>query len=433
MRWTLLCIMVAIALCLPAIAIGQSPIPTPPAPGGGTPSSGAVEATVNDAVESIAARTPIPPPTPGFVQRGVAEFTQTRGLDDVDFLGLSTTEWIDLGLSVLIFVLSYWLVAWFIGRFLRRIVQRTQTQFDDKFFASISQELKWLLGILLLRYSVLRLTSITGDLRTALVDIFFILVLLVLMRITVKLINFGLDWYVSYLNPRKRSAIDPVLVILKNAGKLLVFVTGASIALSHFGLINSAIAIVFLTVGVVVLLSIRDVITDIIYGFIILVGQPFRVGDAIHIQSMDPNDWGWVVDIGSRETRIRLRDNRTLVIPNAALGSDQVVNYMLPDPTFRIQTDLHLAYGIDFDRIQPLLAQATRAVSGVLPDRPVDVMLWRNFRYGYVVRVRCWLANCEKDNEVISSVNAALKSALDAAGVEMGYPSIDVDTYSQPD
>ena len=306
-------------------------------------------------------------------------------------------------------------------------------EFDDKFFASISHELRWLLGILLLRYSVLRLTFITGGLRTALDDIFFILGLLVLMRITVKLIDFGLDWYVSYLDPGKRSVIDPALVILKNAGKLLVFVAGVSIALSHFGLINNAIAIVFLVVGAVMLLSIKDVITDIIYGFIILVGQPFRVGDAIHIKSMNPNEWGWVADIGSHETRIRLHDNRTLVIPNAALGSDQVVNYMLPDPSFRIQTDLHLAYEVDFDRIQPLVAQTTRAVSGVLPDRPVDVLLWRNFRYGYVVRVRCWLASCEEDQEVISSVNAALKSALAAAGVEMGYPSIDVDTYSQPD
>ena len=123
-----LLMVVAMALCMPAIAIGQPPIPTPPAPDDGTPPPGSVEDTVNDAVESIAARTPIPTPTPGLVQRGVAEFTQARGLDDVNFLGLSTAEWIDLGLSTLIFVFSYWVVLWFIGRFLRRIVRRTHTR-----------------------------------------------------------------------------------------------------------------------------------------------------------------------------------------------------------------------------------------------------------------------------------------------------------------
>jgi small-conductance mechanosensitive channel len=35
------------------------------------------------------------------------------------------------------------------------------------------------------------------------------------------------------------------------------------------------------------------------------------------------------------------------VIPNALLGSGKVVNYMPPDPSYRVQTELHVVYGSD--------------------------------------------------------------------------------------
>ena len=116
-------------------------------------------------------------------------------------------------------------------------------------------------------------------------------------------------------------------MMLKHAGKLLIYLTGISIGLSHFGLANNAISILLLAIGIVILLSIKDVLTDIIYGFIILVGKPFREGDAIHIPSMSEDDWAWVSKIGSRDTHLRTRDNRTMVVPNATMGTDQVIDY----------------------------------------------------------------------------------------------------------
>ena len=414
-------------LLLPTTTKAQTPTATPLAPAEGTPPPESTDSKVGEAVESVAERTPIPTPTPGIVQREVTDLTEALGVEDVTFLGLTSADWINLGLSVLIFALSYWAAVWFVSHFLRRLVRRTQTGFDDQFFAVIAQDVKLLLGILILRFSVLRLTFIAGALRTLLDDIFFILTLVVLMRIAVKLISFGINWYKStYLDPQKRSVVDPALLMLNNAGKLLVYVTGVSIALSHFGIISNAVVIVLLAVGFVVLLSIRDIMTDLIYGFIILVSQPFRVGDAIHVESMEEGDWGWVAAIDSRETHIRTRDNRMLVIPNASLGSDQVINYMSPDPTFRVQSDLHFAYETDFDQIQPLLEATARGVEGVLTDKPVEVLYWRFGKFGYTARVRWWIASCEQDHEMMTRVNGALVAAMTAAGVKMGYTAVDL-------
>jgi small-conductance mechanosensitive channel len=313
-----------------------------------------------------------------------------------------------------------------VGHVLRRLIRRSQTSFDDRFLASIEQELKRLVGILLLEFSVLRLTFIPNVLRTLLHNAFFLLALVMVIYIAVKLIDFGLNCYKANLSSHKRSVTDPAVVMLRNAGKILVYVTGVSIALSHFGLINNAVTIVLFAVAVVVLLSIKDIMTDFIYGFIILTGQPFRVGDAIRVSRMDERDWGWVAEIGARETRIRTRDNRILVIPNGLLGPDQVVNYMYPDPACRVQTDLHLAYETDFDQIQQIVKQATRSVEGVLADKPVEVLHWRFDRFGRVVRVYWWIASCEQDYQITTRVNGALEAALATAGTQIGYTSVEL-------
>jgi MscS family membrane protein len=421
-------------LSLPTIGIAQTPTMNPSTPTEGTPetSRGGPASKVNDAVDSLAARTPIPTPDPSFVQREVADFTESVGWSDITFLRLSVEDWINLALSMLLFLLTYWAALWFLGHILRRLILRTETKFDDEFFTSIERELKWLIGVLLLNFSFLRLAFIPGSFRTALNDILFVVGLVLLVRIAVKLIDFSLDWYETYLDSQKQpNGIDPAIVMLRHAGKLLVLVTGVSIGLSHFGLVSNTIVIVLLVVAVLVLFSIKDIMTDIIYGFIILVGQPFRVGDAIHVDLMDGRDWGWVAEIGSRETRIRTRDNRMLVIPNALLGSGKVVNYMSPDPSYRVQTELHVVYGSDFSHVRQVLEQATRGVEGVLADKPVEV-LFRNFGMsGRTVLVRWWIASCEQDFDMVDQVNAALEKALVAGDIQIAFTKLDVQVDGQ--
>ena len=61
-----------------------------------------------------------------------------------------------------------------------------------------------MIGILLLRVSLLRLAFCPGSFRTALNDILFVVTLVLLIRIAVKLIDVGLDWYETYLDSQKQ-------------------------------------------------------------------------------------------------------------------------------------------------------------------------------------------------------------------------------------
>jgi small-conductance mechanosensitive channel len=108
-------------------------------------------------------------------------------------------------------------------------------------------------------------------------------------------------------------------------------------------------------------------VTDALTGFIILIDQPFRVGDDILIR--DLNTQGNVMEIGTRTTRIRTHDNREVIIPNSQMSQSQVVNYTYPDPKYRLQTDIGVAYGADFHKMRQVINETVRAVEGVLEDK----------------------------------------------------------------
>ncbi|RTR29435.1 mechanosensitive ion channel family protein [Deinococcus radiophilus] len=79
--------------------------------------------------------------------------------------------------------------------------------------------------------------------------------------------------------------------------------------------------------GVAIGFAFRDIFTNLLSGLILLVTQPFRIGDQIVAGSAK----GTVEDIQMRATVIRTADNRRILIPNAELFTGRVqVNTAYP-------------------------------------------------------------------------------------------------------
>jgi small-conductance mechanosensitive channel len=148
------------------------------------------------------------------------------------------------------------------------------------------------------------------------------------------------------------------------------------------------------------------------------------VDDTIQIEEL--NKRGTVVDIGTRTTRILTRDNRLVIIPNSKIGTSQVVNDTYPDPRVRVETDVGVAYGSDFDQVRRVITDAVRRVEGVLPDQPVDVFFVRFGRSDRITRVRCWIDNIDQIFPMRDRVNVAVESALDEAGIDMPFDTYDL-------
>ncbi len=316
--------------------------------------------------------------------------------------------------SLLVIPLLFGLLRW--------AVRRTRTQFDGDFLATIGRELRWLVVIILARLAVLRLDFWSDRLRILLDDLFFLLALVVLYLIALQLVTFAADRYLDRLKSKAdRKQLGPIITTLKRLGYVFVSLIGLSIASSHFGVNVTLPSVVIVFVAVVIALAGRGAIADAVSGFLILIDQPFRVGDDIYIK--DLNTTGDVVEIGLRSTRLHMADNRQVIIPNSLIAQSQAVNYSDPDPNLRVQTDVRVGYGVDLNQVERSIVEAVRGVEGVLPDKPVEVWFMGFGDWARRIRVLWWINDVNYEYPIRNHVNRAIELALSEAGIECPLPT----------
>ncbi len=77
--------------------------------------------------------------------------------------------------------------------------------------------------------------------------------------------------------------------------------------------------------GIVVGMATRDVIGDILTGFLLYVYRPFKIGDSVAIGDI----WGLVKDIGIGCVKIKAWSGELVVIPNSVIRTSIVRNFTI--------------------------------------------------------------------------------------------------------
>jgi small-conductance mechanosensitive channel len=374
-----------------------------------------------DAVIS-ATRTPMPTATPDIIAEGVSRVTEATGLAGESFLGLEVEDWINLVISILIVLAGYLVGTWLIKGILPRLVRRTATEFDDRFVEAVGSDVRWLVVIFALNFATQRLVFFGAEVKALLADLYFFLGLAVVMRMAMHLIGIADEEATRRAAQEGREdELAPVITLMARVGRVLVVLIGITVFLSRLSIDITAFAAALGLGGLAISLAAKDTIADAIAGFIILVDRPFRIGDRIEIQGI--GTWGDVVDIGLRTTRIRTRDNRMVIVPNSTIGANQVINYTYPDPRYRIQTHVGVAYGTDIEMARRLIVDTVRLVEGVLRDKPVDALYIEMGDSAMIFRVRWWIESYEDTRRMFDRVHTVLQQALDEAGIESPFPT----------
>ncbi len=376
--------------------------------------------------EVVASRTPEPTREPGPIDQVVTEVTAATGLAEMAFLGLTGEDWVNAAISLLLVLISVPVATRVVRTILHRFLKPTRTDFDDVIVKKIDGPITWLLMTAILKFNVLRLDFISGRSRIFLDDLFFFSFVCIICDIFWQLLDLAALWYEKGLESAEEEdeRLAPILPLLVRTGRITILFIGASIVLQHFGISITALLATLGVAGLALSLAAQDTLADVISGVIIFLDQPFRIGDRIEIQGL--GTWGDVVDIGTRTTRIRTRDNRLVIVPNSMIGSNQIVNYTYPDPRYRVQIEIGIGYGSDIENVRRTIEGAVSKVEGVLTDKPVDALFLEFGDSAMVFRVRWWIDSYVDTRRMFDRVNEALYAALDAAGVEMPFTTYDV-------
>jgi small-conductance mechanosensitive channel len=161
-----------------------------------------------------------------------------------------------------------------------------------------------------------------------------------------------------------------VTILLGNLAQLGIITVGilAIVAIytrDAFGWILTSFSIVGLVIG----LSLQDILKNFFAGVWVLVERPFRIGDTIEVTGYS----GSVEEISFRTTQLRTDDGREVIVPNGTFMTSAVVN-LTRFPTRRASAWLVLpaderAIGTEEVR------EALQKVDGVAPEPPPSVEL----------------------------------------------------------
>jgi MscS family membrane protein len=380
--------------------------------------------------EILVAPTLAPTATPGVIYGTVQQVVEATNLEQTHILGLSIADWINLGISLLLVFLTITLIARLIFFILMRIARRTATPYDEKYLTSIKPYLRWLFGVFIMYIATTRLQFLSPAFKQWLGQIYYVAVVVLVVIGLWKLVDIFILWYQEkFTDQGERGGKEAALLLGERTVRTLIVLVGLVIILDHVGFNISALVTAIGIGGLALSLAAQDTIANMISGVIILIDQPFRAGDRIEIQEL--NTWGDVVSIGLRSTRIRTLDNRLVIVPNSGISNNQVVNYTYPDPRYRIQTEIGVAYGTDLRKVREVITKSLIGVEGVIPDKPVDILFMEFGDSAMVLRVRWWIESYIDARRSTDRVNECIYQALGQEGIELPNPIMTVELKNE--
>jgi small conductance mechanosensitive channel len=184
---------------------------------------------------------------------------------------------------------------------------------------------------------------------------------IIIVLIGLWLIKLVKSWLNNHLLKRDvTSSIRPFLVNLIGVALqillVLAFMQIVGIQLTIFAALVGAL-------GVAAGLALSGTLQNFTSGVLILLLKPFQMGDNIIAQGQE----GTVESIEIFYTIVKTYDNRSVIIPNSKLSNEVIVN-LSREGTRRLDVEVKLSFGIDFNQVKATMEKTIRSEATLLKD-----------------------------------------------------------------
>jgi small conductance mechanosensitive channel len=264
-------------------------------------------------------------------------------------------------------------------------VDATQSQFGDTFTFILGQIPLWITAILI-------------------IAITFGLARLAKMRVESKMAREGLE-----------EEHKEVQIVAGRITSIAVIVIGATIALSIVGIdLAPIVAAAAFGVG----FASQDLIMNLIAGVMILAAKHYTIGDVISVNGTI----GRIVEIQTRATIIKAFDGTKIIVPNAELLKNKVINKH-GYPVRKLSFIMGAGYDDDLEKVVKVTLDTLKTIDGVIPKPAPKVIFYEWADFEILFRINVWIdSKGGKLLKVKNEVMMKLTQAYNDANFEMPYP-----------
>ncbi|SMQ95763.1 mechanosensitive ion channel family protein [Xanthomonas fragariae] len=200
---------------------------------------------------------------------------------------------------------------------------------------------------------------------------------------------------------------------------VLVFVS----ALIQIGIPPTSLIAVLGAAGLAVGLALKDSLSNIAAGVMLIVLRPMRDGDHVVIAGQE----GIVDEIRIFQTRLRSFDERMITLPNSTITTTAIVNYSTL-PNRRLEVAVGVGYEDDLKKAQQLLLQIAKENPNVL-DSPAPFVQVTNLGESTVDLMLFAYATNGNFGAAKSTTLEKIRNQLLENGLNIPYPQRDLHVY----
>ena len=191
---------------------------------------------------------------------------------------------------------------------------------------------------------------------------------------------------------------------------------GFMLALSTAGFGMQNLGLLAGALGVGIGFGLQNIVNNFISGLILAFERPVTVGDIIIVAGHE----GEVQRIGIRASVIKQYDGSEVIIPNAELISNRVINWTLTKYTRRIIMTIHTHQDTDTDQVLKIMKEAAGEVEYVLKEPQAKSYFHGIIDKEFEFALYYWASGNILDCK--SAVNQQVQKALKDAGISFVMP-----------
>lgn len=226
--------------------------------------------------------------------------------------------------------------------------------------------------------------------------------------------------------------IDPTRYnFAKNASTAIIITAALAFTFYAIPSLRSLGATIFAGAGIAaaaIAFASQQALSNIVGGVFLVIFRPFRVGDIIHVNGNS----GTVEDITLRHTVIKSFENRRIIIPNAVMSNETIVNSTIKEEMMCRFVEFGISYDSSVDLAKKIiLEEAIKHPSFIDNRTPEEIaegepkMRIRMIEHGdFAIKLRAyfWSSGPMEAMNAHWDLLEAVKKRFDAEGIEIPFP-----------
>jgi small conductance mechanosensitive channel len=218
---------------------------------------------------------------------------------------------------------------------------------------------------------------------------------------------------------------------LRHAAVAIIYLVGFSLAIYTLPSLRALASSLLAGAGILAVaigFASQHALSNVISGIFIIFFRPFRVNDRIKLRELN----GVVEDITLRHTVIRDFENRRILVPNALISDEIIVNADFGEGLICKWIDIGISYDSDIDLAKQIMREEALAHPFILDNRTPeqiaegrDKVVIRIVMLGdSSVNLRAWAWAKDNADAFIMSCDLleSIKKRFDAEGIEIPFP-----------